>query len=226
MNIYHGKYRIWIKTIAMAVVCLFLVNDIVWAYPDNKPAINSSTLAVQSIFKPLKDAGIEDSAELVFEILAGIRLLHAGKTTSAVNGILTETYRNTKDKRKIEFLPDVNRENGQTIAKFKVIGRDDIAFEIKYQDTKTKLLDETKRKAGDDVSVTDAKLHEAVTTEKLTYGNVFQENDVITITKANLNEDHPISRLGHRTLSVTREQILSGEVEANFWLGGKDSLIY
>ena len=46
MKAYHGKHKVWVKTIALVVVCLFLVNDIVWAYPDGSSS--KSTLAVPS----------------------------------------------------------------------------------------------------------------------------------------------------------------------------------
>lgn len=183
MITHYGKHRIWSKTIAMAVVCLFSVNTLCWAYPDSQPASNKNVLATQSVFKPLINAGIQDSAELVFEILAGIRLLHAGKTYSAVNGILAETYRNTQDKRKIEFFPDVQMANGQIIAKFKVIGREDLAFEIRYQDVRANIRPEITGETGNDVTVKDAGFYEIAPVDNLTYKNVFQESDSIVITK-------------------------------------------
>lgn len=182
MNIYRNKHSSQFKIIAIVVVCLFSFNVLSCAYnAKNKLVTNHHVLAAQSIFKPLRDAGIEDSIEVVFEILAGVRLLHAGKTPSAVNGILTETYRGTPDKRKIEFLADTERVGDYTIARFRVVSREDVSFEIRYQDTETKVLDETKRNAGDDVNVKDAKLDEILPIANLTYGNVFQANDSIAI---------------------------------------------
>ncbi|MDP3732380.1 MAG: phosphoribosyltransferase family protein, partial [Candidatus Omnitrophota bacterium] len=143
MTRYKSRHSIWLKIISTVVLCLFSVNTVLWAYPDSKSA-DSNTLRPQSIFQPLRDSGIQDSAELAFEILTGIRLLHAGKTYSAVNGILTETYKNSHDKRKIEFLPGTERTNGQTIAKFKVIGQEDVVFEIKYHGTKNDVIEITK----------------------------------------------------------------------------------
>lgn len=162
MIMYRNRYNIWLKIITVAMVCLFFVDTVCWAYPDNNPGLNRNTLATQSIFKPLNDAGIHTSAEIEFEIVAGVRLLLAGKTPSAVNGILTETYRKSKDKRKIEFLPEVTREGDQSIARFNIIGNENIVFEIKYRA---------------------AKPREVVPIAVLTYGNVFQSGDEIIITK-------------------------------------------
>ena len=177
------RHSIGCKALAVAVLCLFFVNTFAWAiYPENRSEAEH-TLRPQSIFQPLRDAGIRDSTELVFEIFAGIRLLHAGKTSSAVNGILTETYRDSKDKRKIEFLSDIERTADQTIARFKVVGKNNIAFEIRYQDTKTVAKDRTKIKSGDEISAIDAGLNKTAPIEMLTYGNVFQARDIVSIRK-------------------------------------------
>jgi hypothetical protein len=161
MTKYRNRHSIQLKIIAMTVLCLFSVNTILWAYPDSRATANT-TLSTQSIFQPLRNAGIEHIAKIEFEILAGIRLIHVGKTPSAVNGILTETYKNTGDKRKIEFLPEVTREGDHSIARFNMIGNENIIFEIKYRA---------------------ARLHEVAPIATLTYGNVFQGGDEIVITK-------------------------------------------
>lgn len=71
MKACHNKYRIWVKAIAMAVVCLFLVNDIMWAQPTNSSPSNS-TLAIQSIFNPIINAvGIQHQKQIELE-LSGI----------------------------------------------------------------------------------------------------------------------------------------------------------
>lgn len=209
MIMYRNRHNIWLKIIAIAMVCLFFVDTACWAYPDNNPGLNRNTLATQSIFKPLNDAGIHTSAEIEFEIVAGVRLLLASKTPSAVNGILTETYRKSKDKRKIDFLPNIDRSNGKITARFKVIGRENVTFELKYQDTKTKVLDETKRKTSDDTSVPDTGLYEIAPIEKLTYGNVFQENDVIEITKIEARKTAAKPQTGDKRIRPVLPQLES-----------------
>lgn len=48
MAIYKNRHSLWLKTMAMVVVCLFLVNDIMYAQPD----LAKSTLSPQSRLKP------------------------------------------------------------------------------------------------------------------------------------------------------------------------------
>ncbi|MDD5634708.1 MAG: hypothetical protein PHW46_05490, partial [Candidatus Omnitrophica bacterium] len=179
MNNYKNRHRILIKTIAMAVVCLFTINTVSWAHPDFTKTASSATLAPQSIFKPLKDEGIESSAELEFQLIAGVRLLLAGKHVTEVNGILGGTA------KKIDFLKsrkDPEKENA-VMAKFKVQGKDDVIFEISYRDTETTPGDENVRDIGDDISVKDAVLDKISPIDGLHYGNIFQQNDEIVITK-------------------------------------------
>lgn len=61
MIAYQGKNRIWIKAIAMSVVCLFLVNDIALAYPvDTNPS--KTSLQVQSKFAPIANSELNQEA--------------------------------------------------------------------------------------------------------------------------------------------------------------------
>ena len=127
MKKHTKKHMMGLKIITTLVVCLVFVNTTAGVIPDNGyMTIDKGTLAVQSVFQPLINAGIEDTAELVFEIIAGTRLMLAGKNATAVNGILTETYRRDKrDKRKIEFLRGVDIDNNTVKARFKVLGNED-----------------------------------------------------------------------------------------------------
>ncbi|MGB2651530.1 MAG: methyltransferase domain-containing protein [Candidatus Omnitrophota bacterium] len=58
MNSLNRKHRTLIKIIAIAIVCLFTINNIAWAYPDmgRELRINAHhTLQIQSMFKPILD---------------------------------------------------------------------------------------------------------------------------------------------------------------------------
>ncbi len=182
MTEYKKRHSFQFKAIALVALCLFFINTIAWAYPDNKINISKTNLATQSVFQPLRDEGIQDSSELVFELIAGIRLLLAGKSTVATNGFLTEMYKNLpEDGRKIKFIEydgknDVIRENNRIKAKFIINEKEDIIFEIEYLDTKTD------PRSGD-ISVQDARLLETDPSKVLRYTDVFQKNDVIVIGK-------------------------------------------
>ncbi|OGW75536.1 MAG: hypothetical protein A2Z72_00165 [Omnitrophica bacterium RBG_13_46_9] len=169
------------RTTALVLVCLFTINTAAWAQEPISYISVKDTLAAQSVFKPLTDEGIQDSTELVFELIAGARLLLAGKSVNAVNGILTETYRNSNGARRIIFLEVIPSAEGSVKARFRVIGREDITFEIAYRDTQKSPTPD--KKGGDDVNVAAAGLPEIAPVRKLTYENVFQEHDIITLTR-------------------------------------------
>ena len=139
MNNYKNGYRVWLKIVATVVVCLFTVNATSWSYPEYKISPAKNTLSAQSMFKTLIDAGIKDSQEIKFEIIAGVRLLLAHKNINTVNLMLAETYGyTTEDKRKVNFLSveEKNSGAGKIKAKFEVEGHDE-TFEIEYTDTKS-----------------------------------------------------------------------------------------
>lgn len=55
---HQGKYRAWLKIIAMAAVCLFVINDILWANPEvfqRSTGQAPNALQVQTPFKPIKN---------------------------------------------------------------------------------------------------------------------------------------------------------------------------
>ncbi|MDP3730534.1 MAG: hypothetical protein Q8R14_03300 [Candidatus Omnitrophota bacterium] len=56
MFIYRSKYSILYKAIAIAMVCLFLVNDIAWAAPPDRISYEQTTLAAESRLKPFSEA--------------------------------------------------------------------------------------------------------------------------------------------------------------------------
>ena len=187
MCIYKSKHNIVKKVIAMAVVCLFIINGVVLTNSASSMNINRTTLAVQSSFQALINEEIEVSLQTQFEILAGVRLLLAGKNYSAVNGILLETYGGgiEQGKSNIEYLPGVERDkDGKKVkATFIVKGKEDVVFEIEYVDTKTEEAEGRERKAEDDISVEDAELQKPLSLVQLTWENVFQKNDVIKINR-------------------------------------------
>ncbi len=121
----------WQNVISIAVVCLFLFNSFSFALPEY-PGVSRTTLSAQSVFKPLIDAGINFSAEMEYEIIAGMRLLLAGKTPAAVNGILIESYKDSRDTRKIEFLEIIKKGEDSVTARIGLIGWEDARFEIEY----------------------------------------------------------------------------------------------
>jgi len=130
-----AKHICLIKIIALGAVCLLLVNTVSWEQPVSNIHMNRTTLAPASIFKTL-------SENELFEVLAGIRLLHAGKNVNTVNGMLLESYAKSEDTVTIEFLEKGLKREGQgkhqkTTARFNLIGKADEIFEIVYQDTQT-----------------------------------------------------------------------------------------
>lgn len=185
----QNKHVLWSKALVLTMVCLFACNTLLWSYTDNNDSsfINGNTLAAQSIFKPLADEGIETSAELEFELIAGIRLLLADKSPIAVNGFLTEMYEHSKDMRKIEFKEVIKKDPKNITATFTVLhkekdnDKDNVVFEIEYQDTVT---DEE----SGDKSVIDTVLPKIEESKMLKYVDVFQKNDIIKIKKVSVEE--------------------------------------
>jgi len=186
-----SKFNIWFRTIALTLICFILINNITWAYPDNKTPAPKNTLAVPSRFnehfRALIDEGIEHSVELEFELIAGVRLLLSGLSPVAINGYLDKMYTETyKETRKITFLPFKKiGENGSTTARFHVAGKEDIIFEIYYTDTYTE------ENIGD-LSVNNSIFVGAKNAQHLEYIHVFQKNDVIKIRK--IGEDEPLTQ--------------------------------
>lgn len=193
MSNYKNKHRLSIKTIALVVLCLFAINNVVLANTTVGASASKNTLAVQSSFQALINEKIEVSLQTQFEILAGIRLLLAGKNYSAVNGLLLETYGGgvEQGKSNIEFLPETERnaDEGKAKARFIVKGREDVVFEIEYTDTKTDKVIARSRQHGDEIDVRNAGLQEVLPLEQLHWGNVFQEGDGVSITKIDTHKE-------------------------------------
>lgn len=175
----HKRKIITKKIIAIATACFFSCGAIGYVYPAGNAAPSGThTLSPQSIFKPVLDENVRDSAELAFEVIAGVRLLLAGKNPATVNGLLTETYRNDPrgTKKQIEFLDTVTRSGRQVTAEFTLVGREGLRFEIVYDDTRTDA-------GSGDTSVEDTALQGAgLATLRYTH-DIFQKNDRIVITK-------------------------------------------
>jgi len=102
----------------MAVVCLFLVNDIMWAYPDGSQAARTNTLARWLLTKALQGEGVEDPCEVDFEAVTGIMELAKGMEPRTVNSLLTENAARRGTKSHIEFLSCERQEGGVTTAQF------------------------------------------------------------------------------------------------------------
>lgn len=118
MKAYHGKHKIWIKTIAMAVVCLFLVNDIAWPNPGALQRENSDTLSRWLVTKALTDAGVDDHTKVELEAVTGIGFLAKGMEVQTVNSILTENAARAGIKPHTEFLSCERQEDDVTTARF------------------------------------------------------------------------------------------------------------
>lgn len=75
---YKGKYSILFRTIALVLVCLFIVNDTCLAQVCHSPSA-SSTLAIQSIFSPIINAvGMQHEKQVEFELSAIIAMALMG----------------------------------------------------------------------------------------------------------------------------------------------------
>ena len=196
MDTVKKQYKIWIKVISLTLSCLLVMQSISWAMP-GKPAsiIKHDNLAVQSIFKPMMDEGVNVSSRLKFEVLAGARLLRAGKTVDAVNGFILETYMEDTDEGSIEFLDNmVITEKGLT-ARFRVRGQETIVFEVRYE--RSRVINEKTNDAAQ-------RVERSKGSDLALFMDVFDENDVITIQRADQILGPDSSREGPSGTSQTR----------------------
>ncbi|HPM42781.1 MAG TPA: class I SAM-dependent methyltransferase, partial [Candidatus Omnitrophota bacterium] len=177
------KFPATIRTLSFVVVCLFAINTLVWAYPPGSAYAKNDNLAVQSIFKPIADEGVEVSAKMEFEILSGALMLLSGRSTSAVNAYLTETYIRSSqtESRKIEFLEIFDAERGLP-ATFRIIGKDDLVFEMDFRGTlpSDRGWNRVPKKPG---------LPSDVSGKAMKYLNFLSDNGVLLIKKLTPSED-------------------------------------
>ena len=95
MNMFVSKYKIPIKVIAIIVACLFLINTVAWAYPDQ---IRENTLSVESGFQVQRMNNSGDAKSFQESLLFDGNLLF---TVSHAAKYLLE------EKQNIEFFRDV-----------------------------------------------------------------------------------------------------------------------
>ncbi|MFH1879106.1 MAG: class I SAM-dependent methyltransferase [Candidatus Omnitrophota bacterium] len=154
------------KIIKVVIVCLLMGNTFFITNVALAVSIRN-TLAVESRFAALINKGILPDFQTKFEILAGARLLLAGKNYSAVNGMIIEKhgYGIERGVSRVEFLPGVEKSgDGKKVkARFIVNGREDIVFNIECSDTKT-----------------NTEINEVIGGGK-GFENIFQQNDTIKI---------------------------------------------
>jgi len=176
------KNRICFRLLSSILIIQLLTSPLSWSQSHTN--IQTETLSPQSVFKPLVDEGILETAENIFSLLAGIRLLQACKTLTTVNSILKATYDGQDGERQLTFLsiqrPDENTdEPDPVIATFSYSGKEDVMFEIKYWDTAINdSYNKNVKEAGLDEDTEDNAI-----IDRLTYTNVFQEKDRVIIRK-------------------------------------------
>ena len=178
-----NKFSGIIRTLSLVVVCLFTINTLAWACPTEDAYPKQYDLAVQSIFKPIADAGVEVSAKMQFEILAGAMLLLSGRSAAATNAYLAETYIKSKstETRKIDFLEIRDRDRGLP-ATFKIVGKDDLVFELDFQGTLTgdKGMNRVPRKP---------KLPADISGKVMKYANFLNDNGILLIRELTRSKD-------------------------------------
>ncbi|MBP7055636.1 MAG: GNAT family N-acetyltransferase [Candidatus Omnitrophica bacterium] len=178
-----NKFSGIIRTLSLVVVCFFTINTLAWAYPTEDTSPKKYDLAVQSIFKPIVDAGVEVSAKMQFEILAGAMLLLSGRSAAATNAYLAETYIKSKstETRKIDFLEIRDRDRGLP-ATFKIVGKDDLVFELDFQGTLTgdKGMNRVPRKP---------KLPADISGKVMKYANFLNDNGILLIRELTRSKD-------------------------------------
>ena len=123
----RNRHRIWIKTIAMVVVCLFTINTICWAYPADSAAMapGGDNLSRWSLVQDLEKAGILDPAAVMLEAVMGLKYLEDNMDVRFVNAYLREGADRIEGNEKIKFL-DVSKEDGTISAKFEIINESKI----------------------------------------------------------------------------------------------------
>ena len=87
---YNNRHSLWIRTIAIGMVCLFLTNTIVWAYPEINATTTKTTLSRWLLTKTLADEGVTDPSEVMLEAVTGIQFIATGKPARVANSILIE----------------------------------------------------------------------------------------------------------------------------------------
>ena len=126
------RYGILPKAISMAVVCLFLLNDIVWAYPDGPHVVQTNTLARWLATRALTDAGVEDPTKVEFEAVTGIEFLAQDMGIQAVNRIIAENAARAGITPNIEFLSCAWQDNDVITARFHLLKKRAIIFEVSH----------------------------------------------------------------------------------------------
>jgi hypothetical protein len=134
--IYRDKNRAGQRTMAIVMVCLFLINDIVWANPDLSHTAKSGTLARWLVTKALTDAGVDDPATVELEVVTGIDFLAMGMDVRTVNSILTENASRVGIEPRTELLSCVRQDDSSIIARFRLTKE------------KNRVLDVSRDKAG------------------------------------------------------------------------------
>ena len=134
--IYRDKNRAGQRTMAIVMVCLFLINDIAWAAPDLFHSTNSGTLARWLVTKALTDAGVDDPATVELEAVTGIDFLAMGMDVRTVNSILTENASRVGIEPRTELLSCVRQDDSSIIARFRLTKE------------KNRVLDVSRDKAG------------------------------------------------------------------------------
>ncbi|GEM_PF-3111013 len=119
MNMLKNRYRILGKIVAMAVVCLFSFNTLTWTMPPQSVPGSSSTLAVQSIFRPILDmTGFEYSTQLRVEVTMILEMILQDdrRPFQDINAVLDEWYTGAPDKRRLLNVISGPALDGDTVA--------------------------------------------------------------------------------------------------------------
>jgi SAM-dependent methyltransferase/tRNA(Arg) A34 adenosine deaminase TadA/GNAT superfamily N-acetyltransferase len=172
MNSLNRTHRTLIKIIAIAVVCLFTINNIAWAYPDMGRELHINTrhtLQIQSMFKPILDVtGRQFDTQVRLE-LACILAMSLKENMVPFQDINSELDKwlsvapEVNRDRLLDVLSNPRKEDGKTLVdlqifdgpskgkKFRITSTCEDITEIQEDESKIKIesiSDDTKKGAG------------------------------------------------------------------------------
>lgn len=170
------RFKIQIKAISICVICFFASETVIFAEIPTISRNEYSTIAVQSIFNPILDEGITVTAEFQSEIFLGLRSLMTNPSCMVANTFINEMYADKAKMSFIEFTDVVQIERNLVKARFKVRGKENMFFEVKYIPADSLPL---KVISHDQLR----QLFEIASSPMMIYENVFSSGDLLEISR-------------------------------------------
>lgn len=128
------------RLLSMSLIGLLLCTCMSQAYPvDVRDLESTTTLSRWLLSQSLSEEGESDPAEASAEAVSGIHLISRGTPVRVVHSILNESYRDSVDRRKIEFVGEPANEGVVTTARFRLIRNPASVFSISH-DSETGII--------------------------------------------------------------------------------------